>query len=225
MKLTDEGKLQDHLTQLEQIFVDFAGINDPVVPHEKNAILLRSLPESFSMIPLTAEANQMDYDSICALLQSEVERRKITGRKVDGKVTPAARNAKEDGNNRGTSAGRTNLECWYCGKLGHKQQDCRQRIHDSRVRKPFHHGGRGGRGGRGRHGNRGGRSNYHTNRNDWQNANGNRHRNRQPFNRNGNQRYTRNNENNGHHGNNKYNQSNEQDFSMNQPRGFLAKFR
>ena len=34
MKLTDEGKLQDHLTQLEQIFVDLARINDPVAPNE-----------------------------------------------------------------------------------------------------------------------------------------------------------------------------------------------
>ena len=71
------------------------------------------------------EANNMDCDSIYALLQSQVERRHESVKKDKRKSAPvpSARKAgKKDNNKDGNK--RQNIECWYFGKMGHQQGKC-----------------------------------------------------------------------------------------------------
>lgn len=151
LQLLENGDIQSHLTQLEEIFVDLARINDPVAESDKNGILLRSLPKSLSFIAVVVQANNMNYMDLCALLKSEDERRKSSKPTPDTPppAQPAARmsNGSEHPSAKSQND-RRKVTCWYCGKRGHIQSECRLRL-----RQNPHHSfkqQRHGRGNRGR---------------------------------------------------------------------------
>lgn len=131
--LSEDGDIQQHLTQLEQIFVDLARINDPVLETEKSGHLLRSLPPSLSFIAIVVQANNMGYTDLCSLLTAESERRKQGFKPVVDShppVTPAARlttTNNEQSNPDVSTYDMTNVFCWYCGKRGHMKGQCRLR--------------------------------------------------------------------------------------------------
>ena len=172
IRFKDTDDLQEHLTSLEEIFLDLARLNDAVADGDKTGILLRSLPESLGFIALMADAQKMDYDSICALLKSEMERRKSYTKppkddKASTEPVPAARQADAPPPPHPTSTklDRSNVECWYCHKRGHTRGECRLRKRHEGINKRnrgrgggYHHGGRGRGRGRGR-GNHGGNNN------------------------------------------------------------------
>lgn len=132
LRYKDGNDLQTHLTSLEEIFVDLARLNDPVSEKDKTGVLLRSLPESFGFLALMADANNMDYDSICALLKSEMDRRQAHNKPSAPAfpAMPAARMADTDPSHYRKRGKR--IECWYCGKIGHTKDECRQRRKDNR---------------------------------------------------------------------------------------------
>lgn len=59
--------------------MDLAQLNDPMIDPDITVVLLRSLPEPFAFSALMDDADKTDYGSICALLKSEIDRRKGRG--------------------------------------------------------------------------------------------------------------------------------------------------
>ena len=98
IKLKKENESQPYLSQLEEIFVELARLKNPVDENYKNELLIRSLAESFGFISIIAEANNMDYDSICALIKSEVERRNSSVTKDENKPVSVPTALKAGGN-------------------------------------------------------------------------------------------------------------------------------
>ena len=158
VRFKDNDNLQDHFTALEEIFLDLARLNDAVADADKTGILLRSLPESLGFIALMADAQKMDYDSICALLKSEIERRKsyikpTNDMKEIVEPVPAARqaDAPPPPYPTPTNPDKKNVECWYCHKRGHTRNECRLRKRQEGINKRNRGRGNGNRrGGRGR---------------------------------------------------------------------------
>lgn len=69
--------MDNDLFEIEDVFINLVRINDSVADKDKCAVLSRSLPSSFSVIGLMDDANNMDCDSICSVLKSEIELRKV----------------------------------------------------------------------------------------------------------------------------------------------------
>lgn len=70
-----DGNLQEQSKRLDELFLYLERINDASADAKKKE-LLRSLPKLFGFIALMAETQNMDFDSICAILKSEMECRK-----------------------------------------------------------------------------------------------------------------------------------------------------
>lgn len=68
--------IQDHITNLGEINIAVARLNDTVNEKEKNGIFLLSLSEEFVFLAIRAEKQNMDYESICAILKADAEIRK-----------------------------------------------------------------------------------------------------------------------------------------------------
>lgn len=64
------------MTGLEETFVALVRLNDLVHDKEKRGILLSSLPEEFSFLAITGDTQNIDYDSIWAILKPDAERKK-----------------------------------------------------------------------------------------------------------------------------------------------------
>lgn len=123
LQLSDNGNIHHHLLQLEEIFVDLARINDPVLEKDKTGILLRSLLKSLSFFPVIVQVNNMRYTDLCALLNSEAERRSSVRPVNDGvpPIQPSACMAKMNQKGGHLSKNRTSVTCWNCRKRGHIQ--------------------------------------------------------------------------------------------------------
>lgn len=70
-----------------------ARLIDPMEDKDKCGTLLRFLPESFGFLVFVADANQIEYDSVCELLKSEMKKRKTTKAKKSSRqsIIPDAR--------------------------------------------------------------------------------------------------------------------------------------
>lgn len=66
---------QEHLTQVEEIFVEPAQLTNSVQEKDKIVALLCSLPNLFRFIALMAAADDMDCDYVVALIRLEIKRR------------------------------------------------------------------------------------------------------------------------------------------------------
>ena len=118
---------QDLFTTLERIFIDLARLKDPVMENDKVAILLRSLPNSYMHIASLSESKNMDYDTICAMIKSEHDRREHkNGHGHLKALTPAARMSKFGLG--GSPKDKKNIECWGCGRRGHFRSECRKEL-------------------------------------------------------------------------------------------------
>lgn len=90
MHFQEEFDSQIHLTELTEVFVDLARLNDPVTDNDKTGVLLKSLPESYGFIALISDANKMEYESIFALLKLKMEQGKEKNKKSDISLANAA---------------------------------------------------------------------------------------------------------------------------------------
>lgn len=122
LRYKDTEDLKKYLTDIEIIFVDLTPCNELVTDKYKTGVLLRSLPKRFGFVSSMPDANNMDYDFICALLKSEMKRRKAHHNPT-ASIIPAARNA-ESGRDRANDRKR-HVECWYYSKFGHLKLECR----------------------------------------------------------------------------------------------------
>lgn len=68
--------MQDHLTNLEEISLELATLNNRVSAGSEIGLPFRSLLSSLGFIALMGEFQNMDYDLNCALLKYEMEWRK-----------------------------------------------------------------------------------------------------------------------------------------------------
>lgn len=130
--------MEKHLTELEDVFLNLARLNDAVVDKDKCAVLLRSLPSSFSVIALMADANNMDYDSICSVMKSEIERRKgqATEMQRPEHIQAAARKADAPSDRRKDHRVEKRVPtCWHCGKKGHTRAECRKRLREEKSKR------------------------------------------------------------------------------------------
>ena len=59
---------------MEEISVKLARMNVSVSVEEKREILLKSLPESLNVMAIMVDANKREYDEICGMIKSEIDR-------------------------------------------------------------------------------------------------------------------------------------------------------
>lgn len=64
------------MTILEETFVALALLKDHVDYKNKSGILLCSFPEEFNFLLIMADLQNMNYDSICAILKADAKRKK-----------------------------------------------------------------------------------------------------------------------------------------------------
>lgn len=70
IKLDNKSDKQGHITWLEETFLTLARLNDALDDKDKAGILLRSLPDEFRFYAIMADSQQMDYESIFAVLKA-----------------------------------------------------------------------------------------------------------------------------------------------------------
>lgn len=75
---------------MEEILLELSRLNNHIAENGKIRVLLRSLTDSFGFIALITDANNMDYELICALLMSKMERRKAHKKVTDHQTTTEA---------------------------------------------------------------------------------------------------------------------------------------
>lgn len=121
------------MTSQEEILVTLPRLNDPVYEKDKPGILLGSLQEEFSFLADMVHSQNMDYESICAILKDEAERRKrfkdvpeisAPNSALTRAPMGAARLADTPpptapGHSNAVPSRQKDMECWYCGELGH----------------------------------------------------------------------------------------------------------
>lgn len=65
------------MTSLEETLVSMSRCNDYVNDKDKPGILFYLLPVEWSLFAIIADAEQMDYDSICEIFKDDAEVMKI----------------------------------------------------------------------------------------------------------------------------------------------------
>lgn len=127
--MDEGGDIQKHFSQLKELFVDLSRMSDPVNENDKTGTWLRSLSTTMSFIAVVVQENNMTYADLCAFLKSEDERQKPV-KPSHGEpppVQPTAHFSHSNKHHEGKNHRRNLITCWYCGKRGHVQGECRLR--------------------------------------------------------------------------------------------------
>lgn len=163
----DWGK---NLNRFHEILALLDTYGAPINSEERTKKIIRTFPPSLSPIAMTAEATNMNFETLVANVESEMSRRA----KYKGTNSSAARPSasKAEATTGGIRSGgitkmkRPDVDCWVCGKHANYARDCwlRESNNETGGGTRWHSriGGRGRGRGRGRARGRGGYNRHHS---------------------------------------------------------------
>lgn len=128
LKCTKESKLQDHYLKFENILDEIESIGETMAETDKVCHLLLTLPN--------------EYENVITSIETMSSEKEITLDFVKARLLDAElkiKNPNDNITNNETSFNAENLNCYKCGKRGHKYNQCRQNTMRGRssARRPF----------------------------------------------------------------------------------------
>ena len=118
MRLKEGESVQDHVKAITEIFNELLVIGDNIDDADRVVYLLASLPDSYEMLVTALEASVEVPNMETAIEWLLHEERKM---KEKDQRSISAATPQEVMSVRHKKRG---LRCYFCNKLGHKQQNC-----------------------------------------------------------------------------------------------------
>ena len=124
----------EHVNKFNALIAQLAMQNVSIDDKQKKSMLIRSLPESFSVISTVASAqSEMNIESLDALVRAELDRKKNPHNKqgmLHAKANIAERRNQEmpwaSRNQALHGLRKKKRKCHHCGKPGHYKRECRK---------------------------------------------------------------------------------------------------
>lgn len=116
VRLTDDGSMADHLSQISMLMNRLVSIGEKMADHWLVAIILSSLPESYNMLIMSFESRS----------EEELTLDFVKGRLLDEWRRRCEENQLPEQSQKVLMSGKSKQKCHYCGKEGHYRRECRK---------------------------------------------------------------------------------------------------
>ena len=130
LMLKEGQSVQEHVKSMIEIFNELAILGDNITDEDRVVYLLASLPESFDMLVTALEANDKVPEMETVIERLRHEERKLREKDLTSTDPEGAMSLKHR---------RRGPQCHYCGKFGHIQRNCRDRLNEEKQESEQHH--------------------------------------------------------------------------------------